>query len=462
MSKYIVEPAPESLTSSIKLILSSNEHIFETIFEKYGEQFFFAGGMFKDILKNSSVKDFDLYFYEKETFNNVLNMMRELVKQDEITELYSNDNAICFDFGGLLVDLIHKNFKNVEETLDSFDFTVTKMALFKKNGQFFTTKHNKFDEHFSQNILEFDDNYVIEDDYCPIERVLRYSGYNFNPTTDTIMITLESLKDEELSKYSTEEIFHKVCSYYEETLSVNDDNKKIITMFNESVAEINSSAKYVKNDTMKILVRRELHQHMYGYKEIVEKCSKELQKFVENDKKLQVYSIKETITILNFLNKVNEQYSYEQVALLLRFLAVPTRFVNLNVGFPVTLECCNNASTNLEYYHPNPYYSEDTNENSSSFKKKKIHHKDLHEAPVVSVNNNRSYNRDNEAEILLLMLEKFDFSEVVWCFEVMFSYKNVKALPTLSQWKLFIEEEIFTPDMDFGLFLDLVSDEIEI
>lgn len=461
MSKYIVEPATDSLISSIQHIIGLNNHVFEDIFEKYGEQFFLAGGLFKDIFRNKSVKDIDLYFYEEETFNNVLNIIRELAKNEEIIELYNNDNAVCFDIGGLLVDLVHKKFQTVEETLDSFDFTVTKMALFKKNGKFFTTKHNKFDEHFSQNILQFDEGYVIEDDYCPIERVLRYSGYKFNPTTDTIMKTLESLKDEELSKYSTEEIFHKVCSYYEETLSVNDDNQKIITMFNESVAEIKSSAKYVKNDTMKILVRRELHQHMYGYKEIAEKCSKELQKFVENDKTLQVYSIKETITILNFLNKVNEQYSYEQVALLLHFLAVPTRFVNLNVGFPVILECCNNASKNLEYYHPNPHYSKDTNKNSSSFKKK-THHKDLHEAPVISVNNNRSYNRDNEAEILLLMLEKFDFSEVVWCFEVMFSYENVKSLPTFTQWKTFIEEGIFTPDMDFGLFLDLVSDEIEV
>lgn len=147
-----------------------------------------AGGAFKHALTDGvEVKDLDIFCADENVFNGVINWAT-----DEIGEpIYVNEKSTGFRTeDGVRLDVVQTIFGTPEEILDSFDFTVTQMALTplpaKEDGteSFSLICHPGLFEHLHMKRL------VIETDNLPFplstfERSYRYNRYGFGMCKDS-------------------------------------------------------------------------------------------------------------------------------------------------------------------------------------------------------------------------------------------------------------------------------------
>lgn len=105
---------------------------------------FIAGGVFKDILTGRNVKDIDLFFDNKQ---NYLKALRNFGKDHEL--LYQSDNCISYRVyinptktESVVVELIYNEFSNIKNTLDRFDFNISKIGMYPEHRGFFNGMGN--------------------------------------------------------------------------------------------------------------------------------------------------------------------------------------------------------------------------------------------------------------------------------------------------------------------------------
>ena len=518
---YKIEKATEQFVQEVMTALSgvtqrvfgqanNNDRTFiQTLFDEYGENFYIAGGFFKDIVNNRTPKDVDLYFRDQESFDKV----HKFVEKSGAQLVYANKNAICYKTAAkLTIDLIHRQFRSVEDTLNTFDFTATKAALYKQNGEYYITKDKNFDKHTKNFVLEYSDS--TEKTTSSIERVTRYMKYGYQPTRKCLITLIESIKNHELKNYSSSEIFDKICETVKNSKNLEKDlmsiplERKRVTKDEtaltdeEIVAETIKTLGQIENFPTQYLdseialsttLSRVMLQFMYGYQEIYTQCDEKLKQMLPNmvfydeaNRKKQtgttdtisttetantpitstaiankimaiekltpdenaymqknaISRIHPTITILRFLEKLEKSYTNDQIRTLLSFMTVPTRFVALYPGLKVYTECCESLTPSLIFRH-----EARTSENLSGCK-------------LVNIERIRdTYNRDNEAEIILLMIEHYGYDDTVYALDIMFAATAIEALPTYKQWIHHINEEIYSPHVPIELFLEITKED---
>ncbi len=162
---------------------------------------FIAGGCFKNIFNGTSIKDVDIFFQSMQDFYDTVSEY----EQDELfIKLYENDNCIGFreKSTGVIVELIRKTFLEPVDTLEEFDFTITKFALQKHieeidgetNVTYTISHHKDFFEHLFLRRLVVDKDEI----FFPIgtfNRMIRYVNYGYMPCHETKKKIVKAIND---------------------------------------------------------------------------------------------------------------------------------------------------------------------------------------------------------------------------------------------------------------------------
>lgn len=181
---------------------------------------FVAGGCFKNILNGEKVKDFDIFFRNREDYTQAVNLYTGYAKDDKLPwrEAYKNAKVHAFynDNTGMRVELNKSVFGEPKEVLDAFDFTITQFAYYSQpaikeelpeadltlddlrealdsmNLEFKVMYHPDFFEHLQQKRL------VISNLPFPVstfERSLRYTKYGYSLCRDSKVKLLSAIND---------------------------------------------------------------------------------------------------------------------------------------------------------------------------------------------------------------------------------------------------------------------------
>lgn len=429
---------------------NDNHNLLREIYEQYKEKLYIAGGVFKDIYQKSPHKDVDIYFYDEETFKEVVETI-EKVSKTNAKKKYANENAVCYSFGPITVDFICKNFADPLTIIKRFDFIVTKAALYTTDGVDYVVRHKNTVQQIQSKILEYDENYVITPGSSPLERLIRYSRYGYTPTHETIVKTVKSIQKEDLANFGTEELFDKIYAITEALYDHAENNKadnlfflleggkkptrdeSVLAVFEEALNNHNVQA-YKNTGMIETLVFRQLRQYAYGFNETAEKCEKILETWGKTDSSLKTNHIQPSITMLNFLEYLKNNFADNEIIAILRFLTAPTGFAPTVPGTEVFITCCPHRNTQrLELEHTNQHYQHRTQEN----------------------------NRDNEAELIKTLLEKYGLEETLYYLETIFDNTTIAVPPSYYQWINNINNGLFTIDLDFSFFVDLMETETE-
>lgn len=187
--------------------------------DKYmeGHKGFIAGGCFKNILSGNKVKDIDIFFENEDDFQEAIDLFNSKEYQEYGWKFrYRNKKACAFQKDGekVWVEFIESEFGSPEEILRSFDFTVTKMAYFKKpkyeeenddipfsspkivGYEYHLLHHKKFFEHLHMKRLVIDEN--IPFPISTWERTYRYKGYGYDMCRETRKKLIEAIKKTDL------------------------------------------------------------------------------------------------------------------------------------------------------------------------------------------------------------------------------------------------------------------------
>lgn len=187
-----------------------------------------AGGVFKNIFQKERFKDVDIFFqsesdwkeavayykgneeYELEveaknfiSFKEISTGVRvELIgystTEKPETSLFGDDDSL--DSISDVIE-IHRGddelelYGTPEETLSSFDFTVTKFAVYRtSDDEFEVLYHEKFFEHLHLKRLIIDDSLVRP--FSTFERTLRYTGYGYKMCRESKAALIQAILNE--------------------------------------------------------------------------------------------------------------------------------------------------------------------------------------------------------------------------------------------------------------------------
>lgn len=146
-----------------------------------------AGGCFKDIMHNKTVKDFDIFFLSKGDYLQTLNLFKSKYKK-----AYSSENCEAFyipcDFSGninlckqyILVELINKRFGTPENIIKEFDLRLNKIVNYRVDTPDGYKIEFLYDDNFEKDIR--DKKLFYKKSSNPIgtlQRVLKYHGYGY-------------------------------------------------------------------------------------------------------------------------------------------------------------------------------------------------------------------------------------------------------------------------------------------
>jgi hypothetical protein len=166
MNNYIYTPANSfSKLSKIKSFL------------KLGG--FISGGCFKNIFKNESIRDLDIFFENEQQYEKALETVKSNKRRYKF--IYANDNCESFYDRVIKVrfELVKSQFGSPEEMMDRFDFSIIKFALFNNEtyGEAYCVYHDKFFEHLMTNKLVIQSD--IPNPVATLNRVFKYNTYGY-------------------------------------------------------------------------------------------------------------------------------------------------------------------------------------------------------------------------------------------------------------------------------------------
>jgi hypothetical protein len=144
---------------------------------------FIAGGCFKSYFNGKRIKDIDIFFFNKNDFENAVSRNREYV-------IYQNDNCQTIEKDGIRIDLIQSIFGKPEEVLSNFDFTISKFTMDTEKVYY----HENFFKHLTLKKLVLDDKIIKP--YSTFTRSMRYSKYGFNLCKESTIKLLNAIKNE--------------------------------------------------------------------------------------------------------------------------------------------------------------------------------------------------------------------------------------------------------------------------
>ncbi|MGL5690793.1 MAG: hypothetical protein ACRDD8_08230 [Bacteroidales bacterium] len=159
---------------------------------------FICGGCFKNILAGEEFKDVDIFFRNKEDFQEADDYY---MTSDEWEFRYSNEKAVSYKETetGICVDLVRSIYGEPCEILDNFDFTITKIALvdvyidYYEYNMLGLVVHNNFFEHLYNKRLVIDNKIPFPE--STFSRTLRYTRYGYDLCAESTLKLLKAIKD---------------------------------------------------------------------------------------------------------------------------------------------------------------------------------------------------------------------------------------------------------------------------
>lgn len=170
-----------------------------------GHNGFIAGGCFKNIFNNEKVKDLDIFFEDEEELQEAIKYYNNCA---EYEFYYRNDNVVAFinNNTNMRVELIQKTFGSPEETINNFDFSITKFAYYKEEfkkedgteGTSYNIVHHKdFFEHLHTKRLVVNKDLLFP--FGTFERMIRYINYGYMPCKESKINIIRAIKDKEIT-----------------------------------------------------------------------------------------------------------------------------------------------------------------------------------------------------------------------------------------------------------------------
>lgn len=160
---------------------------------------FICGGCFKNLFNGEKMKDIDIFFESEEDWYSAVRHFDEecgdgATGNGSVYFLYENENvkAYVHKGTGTRIELCRRIFGTPEQIIGQFDFTITKMAYFKKiveeNGdrdhiEYALLMHEDFFEHLHNKRLVIDDSVPFP--MSTLERMFRYVRYGYGPCRET-------------------------------------------------------------------------------------------------------------------------------------------------------------------------------------------------------------------------------------------------------------------------------------
>ena len=150
-----------------------------------------AGGCFKNLFANETVKDIDVFFYNKEAFELAV---RRLGMNDEYIKFYTSDKVDAFRHvkTGFVLELVRSIFGEPMKILNAFDFTITKFAFFFSEFDSYEDGEGRpfeclYSPYFFQHLYL---KQLTIDNAClyPLDtfnRMFRYTKYGYSPCFNT-------------------------------------------------------------------------------------------------------------------------------------------------------------------------------------------------------------------------------------------------------------------------------------
>ena len=174
-----------------------------------GHKGFVCGGCFKNLFNSEKMKDIDIFFESSEDwFSAVQHYDQECgdpaLGNGSVFYLYENDNvkAYMHKSTGTRIELCRRIFGTPEQIISQFDFTITKMAYFKKTVEeagggkhieYALLMHKDFFEHLHNKRLVIDD--AIPFPMSTLERMFRYVRYGYGPCRETKIKIAKAIRE---------------------------------------------------------------------------------------------------------------------------------------------------------------------------------------------------------------------------------------------------------------------------
>lgn len=176
------------------------------------DEFYIAGGCFKDIFENKQFKDIDLFFENHDQFNRAKNIFE---RSNDFEPVISTNHCIRFDKINqsnrekeYSVELIHYIYGSPADILDDFDFTVSKFLMhsYKDENQFRRFKFLYHDQYFEDLYLKrLVIDHQVNNPMSIFSRVIKYTKYGFNIDKQSkikLLKALSSLNNEDIDNFS--------------------------------------------------------------------------------------------------------------------------------------------------------------------------------------------------------------------------------------------------------------------
>lgn len=159
---------------------------------------FIAGGCFKNLLSNQTIKDIDVYFETESQFNQAVHKCDEKVNSGKLRISYENERVKAYvDIRtDIRIELIRTLFGSPKEIISKFDFTITKFTLFKENDELKIIHHNDFFEHLNMKRLVIDDLLLFP--ISTFERTYKYRDYGYKLCKESKVKLVKAINDQPL------------------------------------------------------------------------------------------------------------------------------------------------------------------------------------------------------------------------------------------------------------------------
>lgn len=328
----------------------------QKMLEYYGENIenhdcIIAGGIFKNLLKCETIKDYDLFYKNEEDFKKSV----EFFEQDKkVEKIYDTENSVGFATKEQKIihpysdvppkinyDLVRKFFDKPLNIIDNFDFTITKICMYKNN------ENNKiellFHKNFVNDLIQKNITYnnKVEIKTGTIERVERYVNYGYQISYSDYKETLEAFckyHEEELKEYDTniDHIMSNILETGEQTkYNINDLTKQPETIVNPIAKRFQKRAHNTQEELIinhedknspsylsrydqetrhlrTIKLYSKYSDKEYGNNTLETKCRKQLSKikyFEKVPQGAEIFNhIKPTLPVLEFLQYIEKYY----------------------------------------------------------------------------------------------------------------------------------------------------------
>lgn len=158
------------------------------------EGVYVAGGCIRAAFLCKMAKDIDIFFSDK---GKLKEYQSQLLAKGTFSFEYENENAIAFldRDNDIIVELIRTNYGSVTQVLEKFSFTVCQFAIShdKDHKDFRVTRNRSyFEDLFLRKLVLNNMSKFPSRTYA---HMIRYAGYGFKPTQETMMSVLKAVRD---------------------------------------------------------------------------------------------------------------------------------------------------------------------------------------------------------------------------------------------------------------------------